>query len=222
MKKYVFDLQLFSKKLCSLMIEKNLTYGDNKPDPIALYNALYPNDKIVLKEMAGFNRSDYTQKTRAQYNWIHGKSCPKNISDILNLCNTLDCDLDYLFTNMPCKTHDKQFIQDKTGLSEKSIDTLMSWYETSKNSGKEYAWARNAIRALNDLLYCHMYFCIDVLNQVASYCYHRNIYEDINTDTKTKSESLRRFQLALFSASNGLCDCIKDIYKKNKEPSDIS
>lgn len=124
MDKYVIDLHEFSKKLCSLMVKKGMVYNGNKPDPIALYNAMHKNDQIIIKNMIGFRRSDYTQKIRPQINWINGENYPKRISDILELCNALDCDLDYLFTDMQCQTHDVQFIHDYTGLSEDAINKL--------------------------------------------------------------------------------------------------
>lgn len=124
--KYVSDLQLFSKKLCKLMKDKGMTYKNDLPDPVLLYNAFYPHDQlqIIDKTGKGFGRSEYSEKTRKFDNWIKGKAYPKTINDMLQLCNALDCDLDYFFTDMECSTHDFQFIHDKTGLSEDSIKSL--------------------------------------------------------------------------------------------------
>lgn len=137
MKKYVIDLQIFSKKLCKLLIDKGMIYKKKNPipDPIQLYNALNPNDKISRKDIEKFGRSNYSIKVRSQDDWIKGKHYPKNISDVLNLCNALECDLDYLFTeDMICHTHDEQFISDYTGLSKESIKLLhkLTTYDKGK------------------------------------------------------------------------------------------
>lgn len=86
------------------------------------------------------------------------------------------------------------------------------------NPRRGFTWAKNAIRAINDLFHCDIYFSHDVLNQIANYCYYRNIYENPNTKNKERTEALQRFQLALFNATNGLSDCIKDIFKEEKAP----
>jgi len=97
--KYVSDLQLFSQKLCDLMKKRGMTYKNNQPDPILLYNAFYPHDQLQIIDQNGngFGRSEYSEKTRKFDNWIKGKSYPKTITDMLQLCNALDCDLDYFF-----------------------------------------------------------------------------------------------------------------------------
>ncbi|MDO4334163.1 MAG: hypothetical protein Q4C58_15975 [Eubacteriales bacterium] len=130
MDKYVNDLQLFSKKLCILLKEKELTDKYGKPDPIKLHNALYPTDAISDEDIEKYGRSNFTEKTRKERNWINGENFPKRIGDILLLCNTFECDFDYFFTEMPCKTHGKQFIHEFTGLSENAIDYL---HERSKS-----------------------------------------------------------------------------------------
>ncbi len=56
-------------------------------------------------------------------NWEQGLAVPE-IKTIEKLCLFFKCDMDYLFGNINCKTHDKQFIHDYTGLSERAIDKL--------------------------------------------------------------------------------------------------
>lgn len=104
-------------------VEKGLIDKKGKPDPIALYNLLHPTDAIT-PELLKSDRQAATDKPRNIRNWINGKNYPKNIADVLSLCNALGCELDYLFTDMQCKTHDKQFIQDSIGLSEANIEYL--------------------------------------------------------------------------------------------------
>lgn len=124
------------------MEEKNLLNKKGRPDAIKLYNLLYPSDEIT-DEFIKKDRQAVTDKTRKIDNWIKGKNYPKNISEIMALCNAFGCDMDYFFTDMQCKTHDKQFIQDYTGLSEKSIDVL----ETEK-----YLKSSHCIKIINILL----------------------------------------------------------------------
>lgn len=121
--KYEIDTHLFSRKLSSILIEKGMIDKKGNPDKIALYNLLYPNNKITEKDCE-IDRQAVTDKTRNISNWLKGNNYPKRISDVLELCNALDCDLDYFFTDMPAPTHDIEFISQKTGLNKKSIDTL--------------------------------------------------------------------------------------------------
>lgn len=78
------------------------------------------------------NGKRYTQESFAEAfgvsvdtikNWEQGRFTP-NIDTLIELCDFFECDIDYLFGTLKCKTHDKQFIQNETGLSEKAIDEL--------------------------------------------------------------------------------------------------
>lgn len=84
----------------------------------------------------GFKRAriknGYTQKSFAKEfnisietvkNWEQGRNIPE-FKTLEKLCNFFHCDMDYLLNNLDCKDHDTQFIQDETGLSEKSIEQL--------------------------------------------------------------------------------------------------
>ena len=63
-------------------------------------------------------------------NWEQGRNVPE-LDTIYKLCEFFECDMDYLFNNISCHNHDTQFIQDKTGLSEDSINTLISLNESA-------------------------------------------------------------------------------------------
>ena len=121
--KYEIELHIFSDKLNHIMLKKGLVNKKGEADPIKLYNLLYPNDEIT-EDMLKLDRRKYTDMTRYISNWIKGKNYPKSVNDILSLCNALECDLDYFFSDMECPTHDMQFIHEKTGLSEKAIKAL--------------------------------------------------------------------------------------------------
>lgn len=117
------------------MRDKELVDKKENPDPIKLYNLLYPDDKIT-QDMIKLDRQKVTDKTRNIRNWIQGNNYPKSIRDILLLCNALECDLDYFFTDMECETHDMQFIHDKTGLSEDAINFLIEENANKDTIGK--------------------------------------------------------------------------------------
>lgn len=123
--KYEIDSHLFSQKLSSLLIRKEMIDKKGKPDKIALYNLLYPTD-IITEENCKTARQSVTDKTRNISNWLKGNNYPKTISDVLALCNALDCDLDYFFTNMPAPTHDLEFISKETNLSCDAILYIQS------------------------------------------------------------------------------------------------
>ena len=128
--KYVSDLHLFSNKLETILTKKKLIKKNGHPDTTAVYNLMYENDQITEDDLKQ-DRQAVTDKTRAVSNWIKGKHYPKTIYDLLLLCNALECDLDYFFTDMEAPTHDLQFISDTTGLSSDSIEYMrnVSEYE---------------------------------------------------------------------------------------------
>lgn len=79
------------------------------------------------------NGKRYTQESFAEAfgvsvdtvkNWEQGRTAP-SIDILIELCDFFECDMDYLFGTLDCKTHDMQFIHNKTGLSEEAINELM-------------------------------------------------------------------------------------------------
>lgn len=127
--KYEIDTHLFSHKLSSILIQKGMTNKKGEPDKIALYNRLYPTNAITDEDCKK-DRQSVTDKTRNISNWLKGNNYPKRISDVLELCNALNCDLDYFFTSMPAPTHDLDFISQKTGLSAQATNRLIE-YDTN-------------------------------------------------------------------------------------------
>lgn len=121
--KYEINAHLFSQKLHLIMTKMGMVDKKGKPNKIALYNLLYPND-LITDELLKEDRQKVTDKTRNIDNWLKGNNYPKRISDVLGLCNALNCDLDYFFTDMIAPTHDINFISNATGLSDISIDKL--------------------------------------------------------------------------------------------------
>lgn len=120
--KYVFDFHLFSKRLTEYMVNHNMVDSKGKPDKIALYNRLNPNQAITEADIKS-DRQKVTDKTRYIDNWLKEKNLPR-LEDVISLCNALDCDFDYFFTNMKQTTRDLQYISTVTNLSESSIKYL--------------------------------------------------------------------------------------------------
>lgn len=124
--KYEIDLHLFSKKILSIIKKRGLVDKNGKPDKIAFFNILYPSAAITDEECSQ-DRQKVTDTTRTVDNWLKGKNYPKRISDILHLCNSLGCDLDYFFTDMDAPTHDLNFISKETGLSSEAIEKICNY-----------------------------------------------------------------------------------------------
>ena len=186
--KYVVELHIFSNKLKKIMCDKELVDKKENPDPIKLYNLLYPDDKIT-QDMIKLDRQKVTDKTRNIRNWIQGKNYPKSIRDILLLCNALECDLDYFFTDMECETHDKQFIHYKTGLSEKAIERITS---TNDDTPDQFF--------LNSFILSEEFIEIEhnmswIKNDCHNISQHYKVFEEINsaiekTDDETEFNKL--------------------------------
>lgn len=68
-------------------------------------------------------------KSRTIKNWESGDTIP-DIDTIKKICTILKCSSDYLLGLNECTSKDIQFIQDKTGLSEDSINALISLNES--------------------------------------------------------------------------------------------
>lgn len=158
--KYEIDTHLFSNKLSSLLIKKGMINKRDEPDKIALYNLLYPTDAIT-DEDCKINRQAVTDKTRNISNWLKGNNYPKRISDVLALCNALDCDLDYFFTNMPAPTHDLEFISHETGLSSQAANRLIGYDKDIKdllNNLIYFKYLDEKPDLLNNLLVAMLYY----------------------------------------------------------------
>lgn len=66
-------------------------------------------------------------------NWEQGIVAP-SLETVIKIADLLHCDIDFLTGRINAKTHDIQFIQDKTGLSEETITLLMQWKNSDDRS----------------------------------------------------------------------------------------
>ncbi len=126
--------------------------------------------KRARKSKKSKNGKTYTQETFADEfnetqatikNWEQGKTYPR-VQTLLGLCDFFDCDMDYLFNTIDCKTHDTQFIQDKTGLTESSIDVLIAAKKNSCGSVPSSFRDGDIIQAIDFLLKYNHTILIDI------------------------------------------------------------
>lgn len=59
-------------------------------------------------------------------NWEQGLVNP-SLETMMEICNQLDCDLDFLAGRIDGTTHDKTFICEQLGLPEEVIDKIVTW-----------------------------------------------------------------------------------------------
>lgn len=123
--KYDINSRKFGQKLTAICLEQGLVDKKGKPDKIALYNLLFPNTPITDAEHKQDSKR-VNDQTRMIDDWLRGKRYPKKIDIVLDLCNALNCDLDYFFTDMPEPTHDLKFIADSTELSYQAVQALQN------------------------------------------------------------------------------------------------
>ena len=108
------------------MIEKGMIDKKGKPDKVALYNLLFPN-AIITEDLRQQDPQKVVDLTRTISYWLKGNRYPKTINSILDICNALNCDLDYFFTDLKAPTHDIQFISTQLNISYKSVMEIIKY-----------------------------------------------------------------------------------------------
>ena len=66
-------------------------------------------------------------------NWEQGIAIPP-FETIIQLCDLLKCDVDYLIGRIDCQTHDNQFIHDEIGLNEAAINKMRNLHKNNRAS----------------------------------------------------------------------------------------
>lgn len=176
-------------------------------------NAGFKSHDALCDYIQEHNYRSFTRQTIAK--WEKGIELPP-LDILCTLCVPFKCEVGYLLCEYDCKYKENTDIQNVTGLSEIAIDILTHWKKIGTLPGSSYNWARNSTLAINDLIEREMWFSDDVLNPIAEYCYYRKIYELPNIPDEQRTQASNKFRLALFTATNGLTDCIQAIYKKRK------
>lgn len=94
---------------------------------------------MILRRKKGLTQDELAQKigvsSKTINSWEGGKFANGGglkVANIIALCNTLDCDFDYLFGKIDLPTKIDTDIQAETGLSERAIDRLRDEGQESK------------------------------------------------------------------------------------------
>lgn len=185
------------------MIDKKMIDKRGNPDKIALYNLLNPNAQITENDCE-IDRQGVTDKTRAISNWLNGKNYPKSIFDVISLCNALDCDLDYFFTDMLAPTHDINFITQETNLSYNAILNLQK--------------ATDFERSILDILLKKEYFrdiCFSIYSYMQTY-YKEILVQDKDTGDRILQDT-EKMEIAEYRASKHFSHVLVNKIAKDEE-----
>ena len=109
--------------------------------------------QLTQKELA--ERIGVTERTII--NWEKGRitpkgdiPVPKGVGVLICICNTLECDIDYLLGRIDTLRHETTDICNETGLSEKAAEKLIGWGASLKGKGETLK--NPYIGLLNDII----------------------------------------------------------------------
>lgn len=214
-----YDCEQFALKLGTLMKERNLVDKKGKPSHIELYNLFYPNDKISTSAVG----QAVIDKTRKFRDWINGKHFPKDLQDLLKLCNVLDCDIEYLFCEeVEHATRDEEFICNYLGLDKYAVRELHEYKNTADTYDKE---PDKRLSTLSKLITMNIPIFYDrLLPRIDSYIHAQELYNsNVNKKYKSKAErnqtinnSLSKVELAELHLQNTLREILNQLTKEAK------
>lgn len=123
------DLKLFKNRLWKLMEGKQIYTAKE------MAKILYSNGLVTVKQKRSYddprkihNNAIDTVEKKIQKHLNANTANELQAEYVIAYCNFFGCSSDYLFGFIVCKTHDKQFINNYTGLSSTSIDRLHSHF----------------------------------------------------------------------------------------------
>lgn len=99
--------------------ERRIALGFDTPKKLAIRLLSIGDGPFLPEELKKIER-----KRRNISNWENGNNLP-SLNDFISLCNTLDCDLDYLLGTCQFPRKDTPSIMEATGLSEKAAESLI-------------------------------------------------------------------------------------------------
>ncbi len=119
------DMNLFKNRLWKLMENKGIYTAEG------LAKNLYDNHYVSVKQKESYDdpsiiyhRAIDSVKNKVQRHLNSNTAKKLQGEYAIAYCKFFDCSADYLFGNIECRTHDNQFIQNETGLSEPAIEEL--------------------------------------------------------------------------------------------------
>jgi transcriptional regulator with XRE-family HTH domain len=140
----------------------------------------------ALEKSMGYSDTEIINSVK---NWEQGRVFP-DIDTLWKIADFLECDVDYLIGRMDDhKTHDAKYIHEKTGLSEKTINTLMKC-NTANDRRKNYPSIISKIIDI-DLDNKLMDSLLDL--DVTALCHAIDIETDNKVDNDTNNERLAIF-----------------------------
>lgn len=181
--------QIFAKRFKTACQKK---FNKNQNDEIGT-KELFEIFKYVYPERAKLYINDKNSAVPTLRKWLNGESIPE-YSALLKLCDEecLNCSVDYLFGRIECTKHDKQFIHDKTRLSEQSIDVLCD----SENS-KDIIDAFISSQAYKEYEEYTLYFLElkfdNFQHYIKEYMEIWDIYKNTDKQNYDKKEQLARY-----------------------------
>ena len=117
---------IFGKQLQKRMKQKDIWDNEhNKPDLERLFILMHP-DKITEVDRNTKEPKYIHSKTRAIRTWTDGQIIP-DIETIVKLCNILDCDIRYLFTeNAEMPNRDIDYLCQTYNINRESSENLLA------------------------------------------------------------------------------------------------
>ena len=187
------DKILFSSRLATLRKERGFKtqYALAKA-----YNEKFPTKR---RNDAAGNEGDFSGifGTIKNYENPHKDNSPK-LSVVCNLCELLDCDIDYLLGNIDVPRHETADIMASTGLSEKAVDTVLTLRRNN-----QIDWGLDTLnfmlqsQNIEDFLYFMTAFSISGEATVESYpvrIKRKDIFQmKINDEIKRIADNLVQF-----------------------------
>lgn len=124
-----------------------------------------------------------------------------NLDDMINICNALDCDMDYFLTDQDIFKNENIDATKRTGLSEKSIDNIVDMDEKS-------------------LVILNILFEEDIMSQLLDTIYDMNVQvvrdaERKNTLTDETTRSKLDEEAIKYSYANSIINATSDLYERS-------
>lgn len=184
-KKYERELkQVFSerfKKACQKKFNTDKEIGTK--ELFEIYAYIYPDEAGLC-----LSKIDKNNAVNGLRQWLNGKTIPE-YHVLIKLCNEecLNCTLDYLFGRIDCKTHDAQFIQEETGLSEKAIEELrnLALFDSAFASEPD-------LNTINILLEQLSFHCNNIIHTITGYLRSNGLFKDTWYDIRNQTLSERK------------------------------
>jgi transcriptional regulator with XRE-family HTH domain len=184
-------------------------------------NSYEPPYKEIGKKIKSLRKSKFkTQDLFAEAidvsvetvrNWEQGWTLAE-LGTFIRIAKILDCDLDYLLSDLECKTHDTQFIHDETGLSETAIKKMRSLNDAEKTLISDLIEHKDFIylvRQLHDLK--SKEYMSDTINNLQGELIKHQIGQRITGNKHSKIDSHLIEKAMLYSLSTQITNIICDI-----------